>query len=255
MLALERRNQILARLMGDGKVVVSDLSRQYKVTEETIRRDLDKLEQEGYARKTYGGAVRVEDGYADLPYRVRSQTHVSGKQHMARLLASQIADGDYIALDSSSSALFVARELMDKKRLTLITNSVELLGELAGKTDWNILSTGGMLKENGLSLIGHQAERMIASFHVNWAILSCKGLSGDMGFTDSNEPDAQVKKAFISASNRTVFAVDQSKFDKRSFVQIAPLEAANLIVTDHLPAPTWRERLEHAGITLLGEEA
>ncbi|HML45676.1 MAG TPA: DeoR/GlpR family DNA-binding transcription regulator [Clostridia bacterium] len=253
MLALERRNQILARLMSEGNVVVSDLSRLYKVTEETIRRDLDKLEQEGYARKTYGGAVRVEDGYADLPYLVRSQTHVDAKQRMASLLASRIGDGDYLALDSSSSALFAARALTQKHRLTLITNSVELLTEFAGKTDWNILSTGGTLKENGLSLVGYQAERMIAGFHVNWALLSCKGLDKDMGFTDSTEADAQVKKAFMSAASQTVFMVDQSKFDKRSFVQVAPLESADLVITDAMPDAAWQERLAQAHVELLAD--
>ncbi|MDR1569831.1 MAG: DeoR/GlpR family DNA-binding transcription regulator [Oscillospiraceae bacterium] len=255
MLAMERRSQILARLQSEGNVVVADLSRLYRVTEETIRRDLDKLEQEGYARKTYGGAVRAESSQVDLPYIVRTLTHVDEKQAIANLIAARVPDGASLALDASSSALFAARALLGKKRLSLITNSIEILTELVGKTDWNILSTGGTLKGNGLALIGPPAERMIENFHVNWAVLSSKGLDASMGFMDANEQDAQIKRAFIRQASHTVFLVDSSKFNQQSFVQIAPLGAAEWIVTDAAPDALWIDRLNDAGVSLLTPQA
>jgi DeoR/GlpR family transcriptional regulator of sugar metabolism len=170
---------------------------------------------------------------------------------MAALLAERIADGETVGLDASSSALFAARALLSRKRLTLITNSVEILGELAGKTDWNILCTGGMLKGSGLALVGRQAERMIGGFRLGWAILSCKGLDAEMGFMDSNEADSEIKRAFLESATQAAFAVDQSKFDQRAFVQVAPLEAAALVVTDAPPTPAWRQRFAQAGVELL----
>ena len=251
MLAIERRNEILAKMLADGKVIVSDLSRQYQVTEETIRRDLEKLENDGLAKKTYGGAVRNESFNIDVPYNVRKQANVAGKQYIAGLISSMIEDGDYIVLDASTTALFVVKNILQKKKITLITNSIEILLELSNKTDWNILSTGGVLKEGGLSLVGYQAEKMISTFHVDLAVCSCKGLDSEMGITDSNEKDAEIKKAFFRAAKKRVLAVDSTKFDKISFVQISDLTGVDAIVTDVEPSALWKQNLAAAKVDVL----
>ena len=180
MLAIERRNKILARLQEEKKVVVSDLSQLYQVTEETIRRDLEKLEKEGFAKKTYGGAVLNESFNIDLPYTVRKKANVMGKQWIAEKVGEMIADGDHIILDASSTALFVAKEIRDKKNITIITNSVEILLELSDRAGWKILSTGGRLKEGGLALVGYQAERMIVHFMWIWLCFPVRGLIWSM---------------------------------------------------------------------------
>jgi DeoR/GlpR family transcriptional regulator of sugar metabolism len=251
VLALERRGLIKAKLAADGNVVVADLAREFSVTEETIRRDLDKLEQEGHARKTYGGAVRTDSSQFDLPYRVRSQTNVESKRAMAAIAARLVTDGATIALDASSSAAFVARAIEPKRTLSIITNSVGMLTELAGKTSWNILSTGGILKGNGLALVGRQAERMVEGYHVETAFFSCRGLDETMGFMDSNEPDAEIKRAFIRQADKTIFLVDSSKFDRRSFVTIAGIAGASVIITNAKPSAEWLERLQDNGVEVL----
>ena len=108
MLALERRNLILEKLQAEKRVVVSELSQLYSVSEETIRRDLDKLEKEGLATKSYGGAVINEDVGIDLPFNIRKNQNVQGKQKMAEIAASMVNDGDHIFLDASTTAVFVA---------------------------------------------------------------------------------------------------------------------------------------------------
>ena len=120
MLALERRKLILDKLQAEKRVVVSELSQLYNVSEETIRRDLDKLEKEGLAIKSYGGAVINEDISIDLPFNVRKNQNVSGKQKMAEIAASLVNDGDHIFLDASTTAVFVAKALKGKERLTVI---------------------------------------------------------------------------------------------------------------------------------------
>ena len=150
MLALERRNLILEKLQNEKRVVVSELSQLYGVSEETIRRDLDKLEKEGLAIKSYGGAVINEDVSIDLPFNVRKNQNVVGKQKMAEIVASLVHDGEHLLLDASTTAVFVAKALKEKERLTVITNSMEILLELADVSGWNIISTGGMMKEGYL---------------------------------------------------------------------------------------------------------
>lgn len=248
MLAIERRNQILALLQKESRVVVSDLARAFAVTEETIRRDLEKLEKEGYAKKAYGGAI-INDSYnIDIPFTVRKKANVQSKQEIAELITSLINDGDHIMLDASSTAVYIAKQLKNKKNLTLITNSIEILLELSEVVGWKVLSTGGVMKEGSLSLVGYQAEKMINSFHVDKTIISCKGIDIDKGITDSNENEAHIKKLMLDAANVKLVAVDHSKFDKISFTKIDELSNINMIVTDVEPDQRWKNALSSQNI-------
>ena len=251
MLAIERRNAILAKLNIDGKVIVSDLSREFDVTEETIRRDLEKLDNEGLAKKTYGGAVASQSLNTDLPFNVRKRANVELKQKIAEKIAEFIHDGDYIMLDASSTAIYVAKAIKSLKNITLITNSVEILLEMADKDDWKILSTGGALKKGALSLVGTSAERMIRGFHVDLAVCSCKGIDIGMGVTDSNEKDSEIKQAIFAAADKKILAVDSSKFDKISFVHVFDIGEAEIIVTDSAPLERWSEHLKEKNVELV----
>jgi DeoR/GlpR family transcriptional regulator of sugar metabolism len=239
MLAIERRNKILAILQKESRVVVGDLSKAFNVTEETIRRDLEKLEKEGFAKKAYGGAIINENVNVDLPFMVRKTANVSNKQEIAEMIASLIQDGDHIMMDASSTAVYIAKQLKNKKNLTIITNSVEILIELSDVTGWKVLSTGGVLKEGSLSLVGHQAEKMISSFHVDKTIISCKGLDTEKGISDSNELEAHIKKLMIDSANVKILAADSTKFDKQSFTKICDLSEIDMIVTDAMPDQKW----------------
>lgn len=251
MLAIERRNAILAKLNTDGKVIVADLSREFNVTEETIRRDLEKLDNEGLAKKTYGGAVANQSLHTDLPFNERKRRNVEQKQKIAQKIAEMIHDGDYIMLDASSTAIYVTKCITDRKNITLITNSVEILLELADKSDWNILSTGGSLKKGALSLVGTSAERMIRGFHVDLAVCSCKGVDMNMGVTDSNEKDSEIKQAIFAAADKKILAVDSSKFNKISFVRVCDLRDVDVVVTDTQPSKLWQEHFNERNVELV----
>lgn len=248
MLAIERRNEILAKLQEENKVLVSDLSRHYSVTEETIRRDLDKLEKQGLAKKTYGGAVISEGIYTDLPYNIRKETNVKHKKKIAAVVAEMINDGDCIVIDASSTAVYIVKEIKHKKNITLITNSIEILFELSDKKDWKVLSTGGQMREGALSLVGYQAERMIKNFHVDKAIISCKGVDVKNGLTDSLEAEAEIKKYMYQAATMKILAVDNSKLSKTSFAKIDDLSVVDVLVTDGLPSDEFNEYCESKDI-------
>ena len=239
MLAIERRREILSRLAANGKVIVTELARDFGVTEETIRRDLEKLDNEGLASKTYGGAVSKHSPTLDLPYNVRESVNVEAKQRIADKICSLISDGERIMLDSSSTALYVVKKIKEIKNLTIITNSVKILLELADKQDWTVLSTGGILKKGALSLTGSSAEKMISSYHVDTAICSCKGIDMSLGITDSNESDCLIKQAMINAAERKILALDSEKFDKKSFVKVCSTDDLDVIVTDTEPTDKW----------------
>ena len=251
MLTIERRNKILDILKKDGRVVVSDLSAMFSVTEETIRRDLEKLEKEGFAKKTYGGAIIVENANVDLPYMVRKESNVEGKEYIAEVISSMIDDGDHIMLDASSTAVYIAKHLKHKKNLTLITNSIEIMLELSDVTGWKILSTGGTLREGSLSLVGYQAEKMIGTYHVDKAIISSKGIDIEKGITDSNEMDAHIKNLMLESTNMKILAVDNSKFDKISFTKIEELSNIDVVVTDKEPSDRWKNTFETLNVQVM----
>ncbi len=251
VLAIERKNEIIAKLHEEKKVVVSELSQLFNVTEETIRRDLEKIEKEGLAKKTYGGAILNESLNVDLPYNVRMKTNVSGKKYIGELIGAMINDGDHLILDASSTALFVAQNIKNKKNITVITNSIEIILELADRKGWKVMLTGGEVKDTSLALVGYQAERMIQSYHVDLSIFSCKGFDAVKGLTDSNENDAQIKKALLQSAKKNILAIDHSKFDKVSFTNICDISEVDMLVTDVEPNERWKQVLNTAGLEVV----
>ncbi len=251
MLAKERRNEILAQLKDEGRVIVADLSKKYDVTEETIRRDLEKIENDGFAERTYGGAVLKENDKEELPYLVRKRSNVEIKKRMAEKIADMIEDGDHIMLDASTTALFVARQIRSKKNITVLTNSIEIILELSDVKGWKVLSTGGSLREGTLSLVGYQAERMVEDFHVDKVIISCMGVDFHKGFTDSNELDAGIKKQMLASATTKILAADSRKFGRISFTRIADFAEMDVIVTDFAMDEEWQEKLEECHVQVV----
>ncbi len=248
MLAIERKNEILNKLRAEQRVLVSELALHYGVTEETIRRDLDKLEKEGHATKTYGGAIWGNSTKTDLSYTIRNKTNVEAKTVMAKLISSMIHDGDHLMLDDSSTSLYVAKQLKEKKNLTIITYSVEIVVELSGVEGFTIISTGGQLRPGSLSFEGNPVAQTLRKYHVDKAILSCKGIDPKAGITDSADPHALAKQAMLGAASEAILALDDSKFDKISFVQVAPLEAVGHVVSNCRPSDKWLELFRQSGI-------
>lgn len=251
MLAIERRSMILNQLKNDKVVLVSDMSSKFSVSEETIRRDMEKLEQEGYATRTYGGAIYNEDS-RELPYEVRKRTNVAAKEKIAAEVAKMIKDGDYVMLDESTTSMYVARALKPRRNITLITNSIEIVLELAGDVQgWNIHCTGGLLKPYALAFTGHRAESVISAYHVNFAILSCEGLDIDAGYTDSREDNAMMKRAMINSAKKVILVADSGKFGKTSFISVGKLSELDTLVTEKHPGEQWQATLEENGVNLI----
>lgn len=248
MLAIERRNEILMKLQAERRVVVSELSQLYDVSEETIRRDLEKLVNEGVAIKSYGGAVINENANLEVPFNIRKNYNVIGKQKIAEQIAAMVKDGESLMLDASSTAVYIAKALKEKKNLTMITNSIEIIVELMDMPEWKVLSTGGLSREGSFALVGPQTDKMLKSYHVDKAVISCKGFDLESGITDSDELHANNKITMLGAAGKKILAVDKSKFDKTAFTAIGALDDITTVVTDEEPDRRWLQAFEEAGI-------
>lgn len=248
MLAIERRNEILMKLQAERRVVVSELSQLYDVSEETIRRDLEKLVNEGVAIKSYGGAVINENANLEVPFNIRKNYNVIVKQKIAEQIAAMVKDGESLMLDASSTAVYIAKALKEKKNLTVITNSIEIIVELMDMPEWKVLSTGGLSREGSFALVGPQTDKMLKSYHVDKAVISCKGFDLESGITDSDELHANNKITMLGAAGKKILAVDKSKFDKTAFTAIGALDDITTVVTDEEPDRRWLQAFEEAGI-------
>ena len=254
MLAIERRNAILEKLQAERRVVVSELSQIYKVSEETIRRDLEKLENDGFAIKSYGGAVIYENANVDLPFNIRKKRNVISKQKIAEVISSRIKDGTSIMLDASSTAVYIAKALKERKNLTLITNSIEILIEMFDTPNVNVLSTGCAMREGSFALVGPQTDKMLKSYHVDVAIVSAKGFDLETGMTDTEELHANNKKTMLHAGREKILAVDRSKYGKTAFTEIGTLEDISMVVTDAKPDEVWLQAFKEYGIECIYPE-
>lgn len=233
LLAPERRSEIVRLIELEGSVRVSNLCTKFGVTEETIRRDLDALEKQGLLERTYGGAVSPKRISHESPYYGRELQNKAEKEAIAQAIAEVITDRETVLLDASSTSLYVARALAgQKQRLTVMTNSLVIASELSRSRGFTVLCTGGTLRETSLSFVGPHAERALRDYHVDTAILSCKGFDIHRGFTDSNDLEVEMKKMMLTAANRVIAAVDSSKWGYVGFALIGPVTSANLIVTD-----------------------
>ena len=254
MLAAERRNLILEKLQEEKKVVVSELSQQFKVSEETIRRDLEKLDKEGLAVKSYGGAVLNENTNLDMPFNIRKKNNPEGKQKIARIVEGLIGEGEHIILDPSTTSVFVAKALKSKEHLTVITNSIEVILELSDVPDWTILSSGGTLQEGYLALVGPRAVEGLGEYNVEWTIISCKGIDLEKGITDGNALFTQAKQTMLQSAQKSILAVDHTKFDRIAFSKICEIRDIDILVTDERPSDQWMEIFSRNDITCLYPE-
>lgn len=253
MLGIERRQKIMDILQKNKKVYVAKLAQEFGITEETVRRDLEKLENQNLLQRSYGGAVLMEKTNEDLSFDQRSITHVAEKRKITEKAHQLIEKGDTIFMDSSSTALMLRPYLENKENITIITNSIRLLYDAALNTNLHIISTGGKLKENSFALIGPTALDTIDKFTVDVAIISCKALNKEHGFMESTEEEAMIKKNMLKHARKIILLADHHKFDKIAFTRIGYLEEIDTLITDQRPNQEWCNLLQEKNIQLICE--
>lgn len=245
MLAIVRRQKIVDIIQEKKKVLVQELATSFSVTEETIRRDLEKLEEQGILKRTYGGAIINQGTNVDMPVDMREISNKEGKLKIAEQVSQIIQEGDTLMLDSSSTAFYVAKCIKrSKKRVTIITNSLKVLIELQDTRDINLILAGGSFRESSKSFVGKWAENVIQNYYVNKAIICCKGMDINRGVMDSNEQEAETKKLMAKSADKVFLVVDSMKFDRSSFVNIMSFEDIDYLYTDEPLTKKWEKVLK-----------
>ncbi|WP_019239106.1 MULTISPECIES: DeoR/GlpR family DNA-binding transcription regulator [Enorma] len=251
MVAQSRRQFIQDELSQTGKVVVSDLSERLGVTEETIRRDLERLEADGVLKRTYGGAIPNPERrlVTDVQYYKRAAQRVDEKRKIARNMLPLLEHAHTVAADSSSTTGEAIKLIKDRSDLTLLTNSTAALQELVdGKL--SVMVPGGEFHRGTLSLRGEATKSAIRRYRVDALIFSCMGIDENAVF-DSRPEETEVKRTFIDQAETVILLADHTKFGRAAFVRVASLDKIDYLVTDEEPSEAWKAICEEHQITLV----
>ena len=253
MLAPERQKFILDELHKDGAVTVSRLATSLDVTEETIRRDLEKLEKQESLRRTHGGAVPIDGTTYELSLEKRKSTNVEVKQKLAAIAANHVVSGDTIFLDASTTTFFMAKEIKKLKNITVITNSLRVIAELCSCEHIKLIAVGGIVSSNQ-SFVGSLSEKSIReSYFANKMFFSSKGVTKENGILESNEQECGIKQSMLSNSEAKYFLCDSAKIGRVSFAKLTSLSDIDYIITDKTPDEEFVSALEDNNVKLVTE--
>jgi DeoR/GlpR family transcriptional regulator of sugar metabolism len=243
MLAEERRSKIQEILIYKNSVSIAELVEQFGTSEMTIRRDLDELEARGVCQRIHGGAMslRVMEYRSSVypPFALREQAQAAEKIAIAHAAASLIKPGDTIAIDSGTTAAYLAFVLRDFNAITVISNSLQVLAQLYDVTGIHLVSPGGTLSLEGmnagggdLSFVGPVANTTLCSFRPNLAFISASGISITDGLSNVGLFQAEIKRTLIDISERAILIADHTKFGQASGVIVSSLERLDRVITD-----------------------
>src|SRR5947208_352784 len=252
-----RRERISHLVDANGRASVAQLSQLLSVSEATVRKDLAVLESEGRLLRTHGGASTGRPPGAgmrsrnELAFEVRERLQVAEKAAIGRAAADLVKDGDSIALDASTTALHVARNLTSRNELTVLTNGIRIAAELAGLPGITVLMPGGVLRWEAFSLVGEWGDAILQRVHIQTAFVGAVGFTLDQGLTDVNAGEAEFKRLLVEAARKVVAVIDHSKWDRVAFTTFCPTERLDLVITDMAAPADMVEAVRVRGIEVL----
>ena len=232
MLANHRREKIFALLQEDGSAKVLNLAKLFKVTEVTIRQDLEKLEKEGLIVREHGGAFMKDVPNQVKGFTLTHQDNLDKKELIAKKCLEFIERGDTIILDSGSTTTEIAKKLKGFKPLTVITNALNIALILGAEPGIEVIVTGGEFKPPTLSLTGQKAADFFKGLNVQKLFLATAGISLKSGLTYPSISDLVVKRAMIEAADTTYLVADSTKIDRTALASLGALALIDYIITD-----------------------
>lgn len=233
----ERKARILLMLQENSKLLVPDLCKIFNVSPATIRNDLRDLAQENKLIRTHGGAISIEKTSFEPTYADKESLFENEKKRIALCAASLVEDGDTIAIDSGSTNLEFAKCLLEKKRLTVVTNDIKIASCLEKNPDANIILLAGSLRHGFQCTVGPLALATLRGLNVDKAFMATNALSSSKVFTTPDIGQAEVKKCMIQIASERIMLCDSSKFNKVSFAEFATMDDIDKLITDSNLSP------------------
>lgn len=249
MLAVARQKIIREQLKEHKSVRIADLADLLQVTKETVRRDLGSMEKTGELIRTHGGAYILDGVQNDLDLSTRQVLRIPEKETIARKCSFLIENGDYIFLDDSSTAWFIAREVMHLN-IAVLTPSLEIINLLSSAPTVKLFAVGGEYNPSSGSFKGGNTIRNLERYYVDKAFISCRSVSMEAGLTDTNDNDAILHRLALEHAGEKYLAIDTSKLNRSSFASVVPVSDLDGIIMDSPFPPEWTEFLQKNAVRI-----
>ncbi|MDR6553124.1 DeoR/GlpR family DNA-binding transcription regulator [Paenibacillus qinlingensis] len=255
MIAIHRRTKIKELLFQERSVKVADLVKEFSVSEETIRRDLNQLEQDGIIQKNYGGAILLEELQTTSqqipPVEQRKFQYYEEKDAIGKMAASLVVGQEIVILDSGSTTWCVARHLRHVSNLMVVTNGLNVAEESSQNEEASVFVIGGKLIKKSMSLVGPQAELELQKYNADFSFLGASGISKRKGFTSSDLYEAEVKRAMIAAGQKIVIVADHSKFERQGLISFSSFQDVDILVTSDLVEQSLLDEISQLGVEVM----
>lgn len=246
-----RLSAILDLLGSQGEVSVDDLVARFGASAATTRRDLDSLAERRLLTRTHGGAVAQSVAY-ELPIRYKSHQRTAEKERIARTAAALVAPGAVVGLSGGTTttalaAALAAREDLTDDGITVVTNAVNIAGQLAMRPQFKVVVTGGVIHSRSFELVGPFVEQLLAGIRLDVAFIGVNAVDAASGATTHDEAEAAVNRMMAERAERAVIIADSAKIGRSAFARVGGSELFPQVLTDAGIDPAQRAALEAAG--------
>ncbi len=232
MLAVERKARIIEYVRKQRVATIAELAQIFSVHEATIRRDLSEIEQDGVLKRTHGGVTIEEWANSEASFNDRYNERLDQKMRIGRKAAELVKDGEHIILDSGTTTLHLAKNLVHRSNLSVVTNDMNVAAELRDSPGIKVILTGGDLYPSSYMLNGMFTDLVLESLHVHKVFLGIPVLHPQHGLMHPEAKLAQTKIGMIRAAQQTILLADSSKIGKVSLHSVAPNSAVHTLITD-----------------------
>lgn len=244
-----RQRDIVAMLRGGTTLSVTGLAQELNVSDETIRRELRVLEEQGVIEREHG-AARLAAPTLEGPLNQRMEENADAKTRIARAAAEFVSDGDILFIDSGTTSCYIARQLVERHSLTVITNSLQVATELGGINDNRLFLAAGEMDYEYRAFSDSSAQRYVAGFTPHLAILSVGAISADRGLMDFHPGEATMSRIAYATSQKVLLGADSSKFGRHALMHTAKLSDVDILVTEKALDEPFTRAFAHAEVVV-----
>jgi DeoR/GlpR family transcriptional regulator of sugar metabolism len=248
---IERQEHLRRFVQQRQRATVTEISEHFSISLATVRRDLEALAERGEVQRFHGGVIAVRNAPPELPVLQRTADQAEEKRRIGRAAAGLVKDGETIFLSSGTTVLEVARNLRERRNLTVITNSLLVINTLADAPGITLVGLGGILRHSEMSMIGHITEQALAEVHAHKIIMGIRALDVERGLTNDYLPETMTDRAILARGGEVIIVADHTKCGRLSTAFVAPITAMHKLITDAKAPSDLVEALRAKGIEVL----
>lgn len=232
MNTIARKQKVMARLEEEGSVNIAELAEELNVSSMTIRRDLAQFQKQGLVTMEYGGAVLNSGSLFEYDMTMKKEQNLEAKRKIAQKCAEFVKDGESIFIDAGTTTAEIAKLIINRKNLNVMTNSLLAANYLSKAKNLKVVMCPGVFRETSMAYMGKLTDDFIQRFRIDVLFLGVEGIELNSGVSVQDITDGETKQTLARHAQKVVCAADKTKFGKSYFYQICPLSQINVLVTD-----------------------